>query len=137
MLSFSLRQTLVIFSFFIGAFAISYGQTHQVDIKEKIDLVDYYLNQSETVKNKDPEAFVNYYNQGDYERALKIYIQALELLEEEEDISLKAKIYDNIGLVYYGLQNFEKAVENSSKALAINLELKDSSNLIRNHNNLD
>ena len=68
--------------------------------------------------------------------AIQTYLEALEVIDQHDFPALKAKAYDNIGLVNYAMQNYERALENSKKALKINQDLGDSTNLIRNHNNL-
>ncbi|WP_191621697.1 tetratricopeptide repeat protein [Clostridium perfringens] len=61
-----------------------------------------------------------YYNDRNFEKAIKIYEEALELEDREEK---KAKIYNNIGDLYYCIEEDQKAINLYEKAL--NLDCTD------------
>jgi len=54
---------------------------------------------------------IGYTNQGNYDKALQVLFECLMLREKKSDSQAIGVILNNIGLVYYKLQNFEKGLE--------------------------
>lgn len=113
------RYTAVFFLFSI----LSYGQadslinySKQVEGKEKIDVLHQIIL----------ELWLNY-----PDRAMGYGEQALELSRQEGDSMLISKSLRLIAGVYYYRGDFNLSLEYNQKALAIALQLKDSS-LINN-----
>jgi tetratricopeptide (TPR) repeat protein len=52
-----------------------------------------------------------YTNRGTYDKALDYHFQSLELREKEGDKGAMSVSYNNIGLVYFRIKNYEKALE--------------------------
>ncbi|MBI4931738.1 MAG: tetratricopeptide repeat protein [Bacteroidetes bacterium] len=71
-----------------------------------------------------------YLYQGIFEKALENYLQSLRLLEKGNGKKNKVGLVTaNIGIVYYNLNNFDKAIEYYNRALQISIETADSSGM--------
>ncbi len=58
----------------------------------------------------------------DYENSIKIYLEALQLAERGKDEYKKSEIFNNLGITYFYLRNFDKALEFFNKALDLKTE---------------
>ena len=69
------------------------------------------------------KSIANCYNQyNDYERALKFYNVALDLLSENNNKKKITGVINNIAAIYYNQKNYEKSLKEIFKALKINKE---------------
>ena len=94
------------------------------------------LRQTEAENGGEPkDAFVChykisaiYFSQGDYAKAMEQCEISAELLKSftDENNALSAMTYQNLGLIYSRLNNYEEAMEHMEKALAINEFNKDT-----------
>ncbi|MBI3502430.1 MAG: tetratricopeptide repeat protein [Bacteroidetes bacterium] len=75
--------------------------------------------------------------EGAYEKALDNYLQALRLLEKNPKYKDKTGlVLGNIGIVYYNLDNFDKAIEFYNRALEIHTITGDSAGMANTLSNL-
>ncbi|WOK09213.1 tetratricopeptide repeat protein [Imperialibacter roseus] len=72
-------------------------------------------------------------NQGELAQSLQVYDEALGLFEQENDSAGIAATYNNIGISYFRMANYDLALANYFKARDINLRLQDNSGLARNY----
>ncbi len=78
-----------------------------------------------------------YLYQGIFEKSLENYLKSIRLLENNESNKQKIGLITiNIGIVYFNLNNFNKAIEYYQKGLDIANELRDSLTIARCYNNL-
>lgn len=120
--------------------AIFYGQTG------KSDSSFYFLEKAEqlAIKSKSESLQIKinntrglvYMGIGDYESSLMAYQQAMDMAKGKKDPEIQytlRKIYGNLGGIYYQLEQYEKAVESTTKALALSEKNHDSSSQAYNH----
>lgn len=88
----------------------------------------YALNGVQTLKNqpysKELSKCYNlmgvvYNSKGDSLHALEWYLDAMDLIIKNDDITTLSSIYNNIGCLYDGLKNYEVATEYFNKALEL------------------
>ena len=77
-----------------------------------------------------------YRNQGAYEKALKLHLQALEIAERNQYISLKQNCYNFLGILYNDQDEHQKALEYYFKSLEINQAQKDQLGISTDCNNI-
>lgn len=72
-----------------------------------------------------------------YDEAIEQFQQALGYLENSEDLVLKAKMYDGLGVVYSHTGKFEKSISSSQKAIELYTEAEEPMGLKANgYNNI-
>ncbi len=71
-----------------------------------------------------------------YAEALKIYYKCLENLEIVRDDKQKARLLNNIGIVYYFQRKYDRAEAFLTQSLDINLKIKNYFEVTRCYNNL-
>ena len=104
------------------------------------------LDSIETVLKKSPEDTSkvialnslsrNYFNIPNYEKAILIGKQSLQLAEKINFKKGIAQASNNIGISYYGLEEYEKALDFHNKALAIRLELGNNKDIFASYSNI-
>ena len=100
------------------------------------------LKFSKSKNNKEWEATLlrylgnSYAIQGNFQEALKYFINSHDILTELSDEKGMSTTYNNIGTVHYELGNFPLALDNLLKGLKIAEALDDKANLARLTNNL-
>ncbi|MBN4051177.1 tetratricopeptide repeat protein [bacterium AH-315-M05] len=67
----------------------------------------------------------SFYMKGDYPKALEYYYKSLKIAEEIEDEKTKARVYNNMGMIYDEQDKHPKALEYYHKSLKIKEELGD------------
>jgi tetratricopeptide (TPR) repeat protein len=77
-----------------------------------------------------------YEETGLWNDALAMYMNSMRCCDETSNDAGKARIYNNIGKLYYGRNQLDKAEELFNKAVNINRTLKKRSELFDNYNNL-
>jgi tetratricopeptide (TPR) repeat protein len=77
-----------------------------------------------------------YEETGLWNEAMAMYMRSLQICEEIGYNKGKAKIFNNIGKLYYNRNDFRKAEELYNKAVAINMKLNIRPELFNNYNNL-
>ncbi|TAG88980.1 MAG: hypothetical protein EAZ20_07515 [Bacteroidetes bacterium] len=75
-------------------------------------------------------------NKGEYVEAIKSYFYCLEIFNQFNDKIGIARVYNNIGIVYYYQHNYKKAQGFLDKSLIINQELKNYVEISRCYNNM-
>lgn len=108
-----------------------------------LEAVSCYEQQREP-KRDEQLALMNLYlplgaaheEMGMWNRAMGYYIKALHIAEEYGHASAKAKLYNNIGVVYYGQKEYEQAEKYLQQSLGINLRTGNKYELYNNYNNL-
>ncbi|MDU2360549.1 MAG: DUF2225 domain-containing protein, partial [Campylobacter concisus] len=85
-------------------------------------------------------AAYEYYQNGNYQKAIEAYTKALEIQENilgKDDIK-NAVIYNNMGLAYAFMGEYEKALEFATKALAIQEKIlgKENTEVATSYNNM-
>ncbi len=75
-------------------------------------------------------------NKGNYEEATDWLLQALEIAMEESDTSYLAKIYNNLGMIFWYLEDLEEAQRNYKNALQFNKSLELNLGMGENYVNL-
>ena len=113
---------------------------YQSDFDSAMVFVNQLLPQlnyptSTKIKVQAYEAVGNVYDfQGKYDQAIKYYLKAI--MAAGKDSSLVMVSYNNVGLIYRKLNNFEKAFEYLSKCESISRKNKDLHTLVSVLNNL-
>lgn len=93
-------------------------------------LIYYQKAETEFEKDTSPRAAVNiaanrmsmgtaWLQRGDHQKAIQVYLEAINILEKFKDYSNLVTAYANIGLVYNDLKQFDKALHYHQKALDI------------------
>src|SRR4029453_9603682 len=67
---------------------------------------------------------IGYTFQGRYDEALTCYMRVLELLEENDDKKERSVILNNVGLVYFKLNDYDKALFYYDKSLQLKKQLE-------------
>jgi tetratricopeptide (TPR) repeat protein/MinD-like ATPase involved in chromosome partitioning or flagellar assembly len=71
---------------------------------------------------------LTYYEQGEYEKAIETYKQAIKIARKRHDQKAESTLLGNLGLTYYDLGQIERAIEYFEQALAIAREIGDRQN---------
>jgi tetratricopeptide (TPR) repeat protein len=77
-----------------------------------------------------------YEETGLWNEALDHYMNSMQICNEIGFQAGKAKVFNNIGKLYFNRQDLKKAEELFRKAISINKELNIKSELFNNYNNL-
>jgi serine phosphatase RsbU (regulator of sigma subunit) len=77
-----------------------------------------------------------HYYQGDYDKAVFQYLNAIKIFHELNDNSGMSAAYSNIGLVYAGQGLYDKALENYQNALKILEKMGDEKGIASCYNNI-
>lgn len=77
-----------------------------------------------------------YEETGLWNEALGLYMNALQLCNETGFSSGQAKVYNNLGKIWYNRNELSRAEDLFNKAIAINTRLNNRSELFNNYNNL-
>ncbi len=78
----------------------------------------------------------SYYIQGDYEKAVTIYLASKELYEEAQDLDGVGRALNNIGNVYYNQGKYKDAIEFYQKSLDVKTSMNDKEGQSSTLNNL-
>lgn len=65
---------------------------------------------------------ISFYYEGEYETAMKYYLDALRVAEESKDIFTISQTLNNIAIIYDVTDRYEEAIEFYSKALEIKIQ---------------
>lgn len=77
-----------------------------------------------------------YVDQGDWQRAIEMQEQSLEVFERLGDMRGMAQAYGNLGIVYHHQGQWARAVEMHKKDLKISKQLGDTYSMAQTYNNL-
>ncbi|WP_427338383.1 tetratricopeptide repeat protein [Caloranaerobacter sp. DY30410] len=103
--------------------------------EESLKCLDELISEFEILKNNQYMDILllkgNIYTEiGRFEEALKMFEQLLDLSRENGNLEKMASAYNNIGEVYYKLNDIEKSIEFLDKSLRIRKEINNSTYLI-------
>ncbi len=96
-------------------------------------------------KNRDEEKLLytligdTYLNSFEYEKAIKYYLKKKRLMEEDNNKDALSYIYNQLGIIYFKLNNFKKAnyyFELSNKFIRKNKKNKDIKGIVINNLNI-
>ena len=73
----------------------------------------------------------NLYRDNDYEASLEYLNKSLKIAQQLSDVQLMAKLYMNIGNVYYRKKSYNQALNYYDKSKTLFVTLKDSANLVQ------
>jgi serine phosphatase RsbU (regulator of sigma subunit) len=73
---------------------------------------------------------------GDYEKTLTLWLEAYKVSKESGDREQEAESCSQLGMIYYRLCNFTKALSFLEKGLAIREELEDENGAASSHNRI-
>jgi CHAT domain-containing protein/tetratricopeptide (TPR) repeat protein len=122
--SISLFTTTLLLSLTPSLLPSSVGARHVVPLLSASAQTPTTQN-SQTEVDKLFQEGVQQYRQGYYPKALSTYQRVLEICQQQNDKAGIAQTLNNIGEVYLGLSQPDKASEFLQQALAIRRELKD------------
>lgn len=94
-----------------GADLLAYSKFYKQGISAYSRLIENNNSQSDYFLNRG----YCYYQIKDFDKAEKDYLKALTLSNPALDL-----IYDNLSLLYYDINNFQKAIEYSTKRIELN-----------------
>ena len=103
-----------------------------------------YLEAKSSRTEKDQEKIAMLYNvigaiyeeTGLWNDAMAMYMNSLQVCDETDNKAGKAKVYNNLGKLYYTRNDLGKAEELFNKAIVINKQLNIRPELFNNYNNL-
>ena len=129
-------------SFRIGLFLLEQGG-HAKALDVFNDMLHFL--ETKTAKTKEEKIKIGslylvigaiYEETGLWNNALAMYMNSLQICNETENQAGKAKVYNNIGVLYYKRNELVKAEALFNKAIAINKSLNIRNELFNNYNNL-
>ena len=109
---------------------------------KSIGYTDELLKYAQLIKNKHFEATAfslkgTYYLQGnDYLKAIKYYIQALDIFEKIKENKGISSCLNNLGIVSYMSYDFDKAIYYFKRSLVMDSEAGDQNGMAGSYNNL-
>lgn len=120
----------------IGFFAVLLLSTHMLIAQPEVDSLKSIV---ETAKNDSLKAGALHnlsQLQSEPEMAIEYGVEALEIAQENNLIELSAEIATNLGIVYYGLGDYEKTLDYFYQAQNANEALQDSMRMAIGYNNI-
>ena len=113
--------------------------TNHDSVAALIDVADQLAKTSKNLHQSIHVLIVkgqNEYYSSNYEDAVAIYYQALDLAEQSHDSILLAKVTLNLGMVYDELEDYDEAITFFQKALKTSQSIKDSSIIAKTYQNI-
>ena len=126
-----MKKTVVLFSF-LFCYSYSFSQS-------ELDSIETVLKKSPDDTNKVIALNAlsrNYFDAPNYEKAILIGKQSLQLAETINFKKGIAQALNNIGISYFKLKDYEKALVFHNKALTIRLELGNKKDISASYNNI-
>ena len=107
-----------------------------VSILDKADVLAKSMNDRNQEINVKILRGLNEYYSGNYELAIDLYYNALEMAERIQDSSALAKVNHNLAMIYDELEDYDEAIRYFQKSLVISQAIKDSVQIARSFQNI-